>query len=130
MGSKTDGSIATHLKSKCCNEIVRWNINHTTLYAWCEKCGKYIHTTPVQGLIALHMGDFKAVKAWDGYLPKWLSELIIQKDFLLQENSNMKEIIEENTKLKEGIKNLMKRYDSDDLTYIDLQKIVKGVENA
>lgn len=76
MGSKTDGFYCDHVKSKCCNDRVRFittGISYS-IQVWCEKCGNYIFNGRIETFIALWMGDFVAIEKNKGYLPEWLEE--------------------------------------------------------
>lgn len=76
MGSKTDGHPCDHIKSKCCNEPVRFRATSYgySVEAWCSKCGNYVYNGRTEGLIALWLGNLTAVEQNKGYIPKWVRD--------------------------------------------------------
>jgi len=76
MGNKGDGFPCTHVKSKCCNELIRFRATAEgySIEAWCPKCGNYKFHGRTEALIALWLGDFEAVKKNKGYTPDWVKE--------------------------------------------------------
>lgn len=76
MGNKNDGWKTDYILSKCCQEGVR--IKPTaegySMEAWCSKCGNYVFNGRTESLIALWMGDMKAVIKNKGYTPSWIKD--------------------------------------------------------
>ncbi len=78
MGNKKEGFETDHIKSRCCNEIVRFKptADGYSIEAWCQKCGNYVFNGRTETLIALWLGNTIAVMMNIGYMPKWADEKI------------------------------------------------------
>jgi len=76
MADKNDGFRTDHIKSKCCNAVIRFEplSNGYSISAWCQKCGNYIFNSRTETLICLWLGDKEAVIKNVGYMPKWVEE--------------------------------------------------------
>ena len=76
MDSKTEGFKTDHMKSACCNDIIRFEplSDGYSISAWCQKCGDYIFNGRTETLLALWLGNNEAVTANIGYVPKWVRE--------------------------------------------------------
>jgi hypothetical protein len=77
MGNKNDGFKCDHLKSKCCNQPIRFEPKSDgySLDAWCSNCANYVFTGRTESLICLVLGDLDAYKKNKGFIPKWIEEI-------------------------------------------------------
>ncbi len=117
MGSKTDGFPIRHIKNPCCYPspvMFTFNGNHSLV--WCKECGKYFYNKPTQSLIALYMGDFEAVKAWNGYLPDWLNKLRVKAGLWDQIKKKLLSIFKGQTSV--NLKRVMDEIDKLEADYI------------
>ncbi|KKN76313.1 hypothetical protein LCGC14_0371650 [marine sediment metagenome] len=76
MGNRKDGFETDHMKSACCNDVVRFKpiSDGYSIEAWCQKCGNYVFNGRTETLIALWKGNNEAVIANIGYVPKWVEK--------------------------------------------------------